>query len=274
MTTLPRRARLALLAVRTYVNRVPWSRGKGFLIRRVLRPVLPAPPASFGVLRPGGTTVCVYYQEVIGMAALVHGGFEDVECRTLCTYARRGTTVIDVGANVGMMAIPLAQAVGADGLLVAVEPLIENAARLEANARRGGFQNVMVVIAAASSWDGTARLHLATDAAYASTASVQNYATGASREVRALPLDTIWREAGGGEVTVLKIDVEGAEADVIQGAAELLSACRPAVMVEANDADSLHHVNAALQSLGYEMHPEPGFTSWNHLFLPTRPPAA
>ena len=268
MTTLPFTTRLAVLALGAYIRHFPWSRGKGFLIRRLLRPILPAPPASFSLARPGGTTVSVYYREVIGLAALIHGRFEDAECRTLCAYAKRGTTTIDVGANAGIMAIPLSQAVGKDGRVIAVEPLRENVDRLEANARRSGLRNVVVVAVAASSSEGTVRLNLANDPAYASIVPVQGYASGTSREVRASRLDTIWRESGGGDVSVVKIDVEGAEAQVLEGATELLTACRPAVMVEANDSDSLERLNAVLKPLGYTRLQQAGFMPWNHLFLP------
>jgi FkbM family methyltransferase len=66
---------------------------------------------------------------------------------------------------------------------------------------------------------------LGEDSAYNSTALTR---TAVGAEVRVERLDDVWEEAGRPEVSVLKVDVEGAEVHVLAGAAELVRSSRPA----------------------------------------------
>ncbi|MGZ6344117.1 MAG: FkbM family methyltransferase [Candidatus Limnocylindrales bacterium] len=258
--------------LRVYLARTPLARGRGFLIRHVLSPLLPAPPAGFVLARPGGTHVRLDYREILGLSAIIEGGFEDEECRVMVRLAAKGTTAIDVGANVGIHTVPLARSVN-PGRVMAIEPHEPNVRRLRTNLEANGLTNVDVYPMAAGPEDGTVMLHLADDAAYASIAEVPE-GRGLDREV-AVPqvrLDTLWEGAGRPSVSLLKIDVEGAEEAVLRGAGRLLSAQAPAIVVEANDAEHMRSLSSQLERHGYRQAPVAGFQPWNHLFLPARLP--
>lgn len=260
--------RLALsLPVRVYLRRSPLGHGKGFITRRILKPMLPPPPSSFVAPRPGGSRISLYYRETIGLATITFGGFEDAECRVLCTLARRGTTAIDVGANVGVMAIPLAGAVGPEGSVIAVEPLAENVRRLRANAALNALKNILVRQVAAGQHEGKIDFHVAEDAAYGSIHAVgARIANAGVVSVDSIPLDKIWADLGSPAVSVIKIDVEGAEAEVIRGASALLERDRPVLMLEANTESDLAQLTDLLRPHGYSEQPTHGFMPWNHLF--------
>lgn len=53
-----------------------------------------------------------------------------------------GSTVYDIGANIGWFALLAARRVGAGGLVVAFEPSVTNMSVLQANALTNGFMNV------------------------------------------------------------------------------------------------------------------------------------
>jgi FkbM family methyltransferase len=252
---------------RCYLRRSPILRGKGFIVRRVLKPLLPAPPSSFVAVRHDGSKVELYYREGLGVSTITFGPFEDTECRVLCGLVRHGSTAIDVGANVGVMAIPLARAVGPAGAVVAIEPLAENVRRLEANAALNALTNIVVRQVAAGEHEERIDLQVAADAAYGSTRSISpGMAQVGVVSVESLPLDKIWADLGSPEVSVVKIDVEGAEAGVIRGASALLERDRPVLMLEANTASDLAELTSLLRPYRYSEQPMDGFMPWNHLF--------
>ena len=263
------RIRLALARpLLWYLSAVGTTRGKGFIKRRVLPAILPQPPASFIVHRPGGTKVRLHYREILGIAALVSGGFEDAECQRMLELALPGTFAIDVGANIGIHAIPLAARL-APGRLIAIEPVGANARRLLANASLNALENIDLHVIAAGSNAGRIHLHLARDAAFTSAGQVvESRDVASSIEVELMQLDTLWEGAGQPLVSLIKIDVEGYEAAVIRGAARLLSKERPAIVAEANTAMALRELECTLGEYGYVRSPAEGFEPWNHLFLP------
>jgi FkbM family methyltransferase len=178
-----------------------------------------------------------------------------------------GSVAIDVGANVGIHAIPLASKL-APGKLIAVEPLQRNAGRLLANALLNGIENLDLHVVAAGPSPGRVSLHLARDDAFASTAQVLRHWEGERvATVEQTTLDILWESTGRPAVSLVKIDVEGGEAGVLLGAARLLSRDRPAVVVEANSSEALDRVTRVLDGHGYHRVPSEGFEPWNHLFL-------
>jgi FkbM family methyltransferase len=261
------------LPIRIYVRKSPVGRGKGFITRRILKPLLPPLPSSFLASRPGGTHVSLRYREVLGLSTITFGQFEGAECRLLCELAWPGSTAIDVGANVGVMAIPLARAVGPAGAVIAIEPLAQNARRLRANAALNALTNVVVRQVAAGESEGRVDLQVAEDAAYGSTRSINpGFARIGVVSVESLPLDKIWADVGSPTISVVKIDVEGAEAGVIRGAFGLLQRDRPALMVEASTTSDLQQLTDLLKPYRYSEQPTDGFMPWNHVFTVDKVP--
>ena len=82
--------------------------------------------------------------------------------------------------------------------------------------------------------------------------------------VPATTLDEAWRGAGCPEVSFVKIDTEGGEEAVVRGAPELLTACRPVLLVE----DRGGRAAAVLTTYGYSASRPEGFAAGNYLFTP------
>jgi FkbM family methyltransferase len=272
MNKTMRSARVAMsLPVRIYLRRFPLRRGKSFITRRVLKPLLPPPPSTFVSLRPDGSKVELYYREVLGLSTIAFGQFEDAECRLLCQLARPGSTAIDVGANVGIMTIPMARAVGSVGTVVAVEPFAHNIRRLQANATLNSITNIVVRQVAASQDVGHIDFHIAEDPAFGSTRSiVSGMKSIGVISVDSMPLDKIWFDLGSPTVSVIKIDVEGAEAAVIRGTFALLQRDCPVLVLEASTQSDLAQLAELLGPHGYSEWPAAGFMPWNHLFASDR----
>jgi len=205
-----------LWPLRTYARYTPLERGRRFLIWQVLASLVP--DRSFFAHVPGGR-VRLRSREVVGFLRLFQGSFEQAEMETLTEAARPGTVAVDAGAHVGLFTIPLARAVGTKGAVWAIEPLPENVRRLDANVRANRLSNVTIFSSAASDADGRVAFEIAGDSAYGSTREVVSaWRTAKVLQVSTLCLDTEWKARGMPCVSVMKIDVEGAELQVLRGA--------------------------------------------------------
>jgi FkbM family methyltransferase len=256
--------------VRAYVLRFPVARGKGAVLRHIV-PLLPKRGREFEFTAGGGTVV-VGWDEVVGRHILREGTFEPAELAAALTCVRPGDNVIDVGANIGLLTVPLARAVTPDGMVVAVEPLPGNVGRLRANLARNGLDAVHIVEAAAGRADGRATLHTAGDPAFGSLREIVKYRTSGDLDVALRSLDSLWCELGRLPISLVKIDVEGAELDVLAGARELLATEHPVLLIEANPGAPAETVRAELDAGGYVEATPPGFGRENHLFRPRYAP--
>jgi FkbM family methyltransferase len=254
--------------VRAYVRRFPVHRGKGWLIRHVLLPILPPDPEVFLTQLPGGGVLQLRPRETLGFSTLIYGGFESAEISSAMALVRPGTSAFDVGANVGIYCVALGRAVGADGRVVAIEPDPTNMNRLQSNLALNGLTNVRVLAAAAGERDGEVELQLADDPAYHSLGDIEgrHEAVGA-RKVRLVRLDDVWQGMGYPSVSFIKIDVEGTESSVLRGGMAMISGTHPSLLIEANDDARLELLQATLEPLGYRNSTPAGFQPWNHLFL-------
>lgn len=124
-------------------------------------------------------------------------------------------TILDVGANMGYITLLLARA-SPSGTVHAFEPHPRTAASLSANVDRNAVTNVRVHRLAVGSEDGTVSF---TD--HGVPASNRIGGGPGSLEVPATRLDRFAADNGIGTIDFLKIDVEGAELDVLEGARAL-----------------------------------------------------
>ena len=124
---------------------------------------------------------------------------------------------VDVGANAGTYALPLARHVGPRGRVVAVEPHPVMVARLAFNRAASSADNMVLVAAAAGDTDG--ELMIETDHENYGASHVYSDASARSDAIRvpAMRLLRILQDHNVGQVDSLKIDVEGYEDRVLVG---------------------------------------------------------
>lgn len=257
-----------LYPVRMYLRYFPIQRGKGIVLRHILTPLLPPADAEFDVRVAGGGKVSLAYRETLGLSSLLYGTFEEAELTFASRYVRPGDTVFDIGANVGIFSVVLGTAVGASGRAIAIEPMLENVVRLKNNLANNGLEShVSVMPLALGAVAGSVSLHLAKDAAYHSLGVVEKGFRGQGEVfVEMRRLDDVWTEIGRPAVSFVKMDVEGAEGDVLRGAEEFLTTSCPLLLIEANTEAHLENLRAVLGAFGYaHAHPR-GFTPHNHVF--------
>jgi FkbM family methyltransferase len=143
---------------------------------------------------------------------------------------RRGTVVVDVGANVGHYALVAAAALRGTGEVLAYEPEPGTFRELVQNVDLNGFANVVARPVAVSDRRGTTQLFVDSENEGGhSLAEANTRRAGGPVTVETVPLD---QECHGRDVSVLKIDAQGAEGAVLRGAMETLSRCRAVVFLE------------------------------------------
>jgi FkbM family methyltransferase len=251
---------------RAYVQRFPVARGKGVVVRHVT-PMLPVRYREFDAELAGGGVVVLRFDEWLGRSYVQHGStFDPAELSFLHDALEPGDVAIDVGANVGVYTVSAALRVGPAGRVIAVEADDEYVPRLRSNLARNGIGNTTVVACAAGAADGEVELVIAADRAFSSIKPLVSYrGAGLTRTVPMRRLDTIWADAGEPGVAAAKIDVEGAELEVLAGAERLLDRCRPALVVEVSD-ETEPEVRRILAGHGYADVTPPGFSRANRAY--------
>lgn len=173
--------------------------------------------------------ICVRIAENVGRSIYIYGVSEFRVARLFTRLVQPGMVVFDVGAHIGQYTLLAAKRVGQSGRVVAVEPNPDNVRVLEMNVLRNRFANVEIIKAALFDYDGEAILHVPNGPNRSELGSL--LPVGDRREsfsVKAVRLDSI----APTRLDILKLDAEGAEANVIRGAAETLRRCRPAIIFE------------------------------------------
>jgi len=173
-----------------------------------------------------------------------------------------GDTFYDIGANMGWYSLLAARVVGSSGKVVAFEPMVSNAALLQANVATNRLANVTTITAAVTDQDGWATFlyggslegRLSKDDCEAQAERRARRKTPQrSSIVPIVALDSLLAATELEPPSVIKIDVEGAEAGVLRGMSETLRSLKPTLIIELHNTRT--EVADLLDSFGYEHAP-------------------
>jgi FkbM family methyltransferase len=170
-------------------------------------------------------------------------------------FVPSGSLVIDVGANIGFFSLRFAKWVGDGGKVISVEPEDRNYNDLvSALQRKGLISRVDALKAAAAAVPGMMFLEINP----LHPADHKLSPDGSGVAVRAVVLDDLVRDKSDLKLSLIKIDVQGAEMLVLEGASSILKGAGPALFVELHEmglrrsGSSVAAILAYLSNYGYE----------------------
>jgi FkbM family methyltransferase len=155
-----------------------------------------------------------------------------------------GSCVVDVGANIGYFTLYFASWMQNGGKVLAIEPEAVNYARLQRAVSRAGLDSIVeTVCVAAAETVGNGLLEI-------NPVHPGDHKLGTSGvPVVTSTIDSLLAERDWPEVSLLKVDVQGAEARVLAGALETINRFRPALFLEVDDEALMRYGSSAEQLL-------------------------
>jgi FkbM family methyltransferase len=180
-----------------------------------------------------GQSILVDPFECVGSSIAQTGCFDHLTVVLWRALLFTGAVVVDVGAHVGQFTLIASEAVGPRGSVLAFEPDPRTFAYLDENVRRNGCRNVVCSRSALAQEAADSFLYLS-DVSNVGCNSLRKTLrhSGGSIPVQTQRLDDYVVAAGIERIDLLKVDVEGAELDVLRGAESLLARHRPAIVLE------------------------------------------
>ncbi len=172
-----------------------------------------------------------------------------------------GDVVVDLGAGFGDEALIFSNLVGPAGRVIAVEAHPKTFACLEQTVRRSAAGNVNCVQCAVSDRNGV--LNISDSAEHVGNSLLLD---GGSVPVPARSLDSLWDEVEIDRINLLKVNIEGAERDMVKGMERIASRIRNIVIechdfvADAGGGDQFRtraEVTAALEAFGFKVKRRP-----------------
>ncbi len=158
----------------------------------------------------------------------LYGVYEPFETEMLCRLVRKGSVVLDIGANIGYYSLLFARNAGPEGRVYAFEPDPVNKELLSRNIRLNKYDNVVITQKAVSNVTGPARLFLSEENA----GDHRIFDSNDGRryiEVDSVRLDDHFADFKD-PIDLVKMDIQGAEYSALQGMQELIGRNRDLVL--------------------------------------------
>jgi FkbM family methyltransferase len=194
----------------------------------------------------------------LGRHVYITGEYERGTSRVIECLLQNGDTFVDIGANIGYFTLLAARCVGTTGRVIAFEPVPHVRSQLVQNIRLNGFVNCSVHEEAIFSRAGVSEFFEG-PAEHVGVSSLRRLdVVTETLSVRTAKLDDVL--ASDARPALIKIDIEGAEYDALEGMHRTLEAHRPDLIVEITEdylaglGRSADQLARFLAALGYRMY--------------------
>lgn len=200
-----------------------------------------------------GRMMHLAHDEFIGRSLIELGEYCEGEVECFGDYVQLGDLVVDAGANIGPHTLALASLVGPQGAVLAFEPVPLFFQMLAGNVALNALMNVRTFPYALGAEHGTVRIPLVD---YGAPDSYGGVYLGAEQgePIPMMPLDTLALP----RLALLKIDVEGMEQRVLEGAVNTIQGYHPVLYVENNVSEDVERAGSLVtfirRVLDYELY--------------------
>ncbi|MGJ5813090.1 FkbM family methyltransferase [Paludibaculum fermentans] len=179
------------------------------------------------------------------------GSYEAEKQRRFADMLRPGMKVLDLGANVGFYTLLSSRLVGPAGRVDAFEPLPRNLGLLRRHLRLNGISNVKVWENAAGAVAGSAQFQLGENPMTGHLGGDE----GTAIRVEVVSLDDLSSAGRIPPPNLIKCDIEGAEADFLEGARALILRAKPVLFLATHGAAVHRRCCGLLRTWGYQLEP-------------------
>lgn len=216
-----------------------WNRFWPFSLGKEVPNRLLARATNMGLLQPiwfefrPGLWMQLDIRELVQETLMLEGIWEPKTTRYLCDSLGPGQVFMDIGANAGYFSLLASRCVGESGRVLAVEPNPAMIEQLRQNTERNGLINVVIAEAACSDSIDVRNLYVGN--AYNtgnSSLSRDNLAWTKSVQVTCTTADLLIERYNLQRIDLVKVDVEGAELQVLRGMTTVLKRLRPRIIIE------------------------------------------
>lgn len=225
----------------------------GAYLGRLARRALPYDTRIWMRIHRGAAEGLWFYADPRFDNDFVDGVYDPWMQDLLQQHLQPGDCFYDVGAHRGFFSLMAARMVDKPGAVIAFEADPSNASCLRANAAKNRLSAVEVVEAAVWSSNGRLSFNRASEASSRLEGSVtwNGPSSPGAITVASISLDDFASQQGGGAPHLVKIDVEGAELEVLNGARRLLGEHMPKLVCEVHRPEMVETIRAFLGQLGY-----------------------
>ena len=186
----------------------------------------------------------------IGRSIDIYGEFSELETDLFQQFLKSGNVVVEAGANIGSFTLPLSKLVGNTGAVYAFEPQRLVFQQLCANMALNDVANVSCHHAALGAESGTIQVPQLDQRSENNFGGLELGYNSTGETVSLQTVDGLRLN----RCDLLKIDVEGMELPVLQGAQETIRRHQPILYVENDREDKSPDLIRFIQSLGYRMY--------------------
>ena len=189
----------------------------------------------------------------VGKSFENYGEFSELEVELFRDCLKESNAVLDVGANIGSHTIAFRSIVGDSGMVIAYEPERINFNTLCGNVAINNYRNIYCFQNAVGSKPGTIavpELNIEKTENYGGISLTKDYSSAHHYTVPLVTVD----QFRFGKINFIKIDVEGMETEVIDGAAESIQRCKPFLYVENDRKQNCLELVAKIYGHQYEIY--------------------
>ena len=185
-----------------------------------------------------GSTLNLHLGNDVSYPTFIGGCIEPNEFAFIDSFLKPGMVFLDIGANEGLFSVFASRRVGPTGKLIAFEPSHRELERLRANLSLNKTCNVQVEAFALAEASGTAELRIC-EYGHEGQNTLGDFAhdvhQSGTQMVQVGTLDEYLDEHPADRLDFIKMDVEGAEQKVLEGARKTIASFKPVILLELND---------------------------------------